>query len=397
MRILHVINQLDLRAGAEVSLLELVLGSERDACDHAVVVLRGAPPQSLLQAGIPVFTARAGESGRWRAMRQVRASIRAFDPDLIHTSLFESDLAGRIAGFASRTPVLTSLVNTPYAAEAFAAEVITPWKLRQVRSLDRILARHATTAFHAISEATAQHAVTHLGVSRSYIRVIPRGRRPTELGELTPERRARIREQHGWGNRPVLINVAREEPQKGHHLLVEAMKGVLRETPEALLVLVGRKGRGSPKLDQAIGDRQMEDSVVRLGERSDVPDLLAAADLFVFSSLYEGLGGAVIEAAGLGLPVVSFDVPAVREVLGPEHPWLVPVGDAVALGRAVHEALTSDREELELIGRAQRDRFLERFEMTAVVESMLRLYRDVLEASSTHPRSWPGRVEVSAR
>jgi glycosyltransferase involved in cell wall biosynthesis len=372
--------------------MELVLSSSGNDCQHAVVTLRGNPEAAspLRQAGISVYRADP-RGGRRAAIRDVRQSINLFRPDLVHTSLFEADLAGRVAALRAHVPVLTSLVNTPYAAEAVAAEVAPQWKLRQVRLLDQLLAKYATTAFHAISDATADHAVTYLKVDPAYIRVIPRGRRPSALGERTQERRIRIRRMFGWGNRPIIINVARQEPQKGQLFLIEAMKAVLREKPNALLVLVGRQGRSTLDIEEAIIDCGIEGSVLQLGERTDVPDLLAAADLFVFSSLYEGLGGAVVEASGLGLPVVAFNIPAVREVVGPANPWLVPIRNVSALSRAVLEALTCEPDMLAEISRAQQDRFSARFEITAVVDATLRLYRDILNPPVTVPR-WTVRA-----
>jgi glycosyltransferase involved in cell wall biosynthesis len=389
MRILHVINQLDIRAGAEMSLLELVVGSPGSQYCHGIVVLRGLVPDRgmLDKHEVSVFVPDGSGRHRIEGVRHVLAAITAFEPDLIHTSLFDADVAGRIAGRLRSVPVITSLVNTPYLPEALAADPAPQWKLKQVQRLDRFLARRATTAFHAISDATADHAVQHLGVDRGAIRVVPRGRRSGQLGVRSNERRRQVRERNGWDeNRPIILNVAREEPQKGHALLLRAFQKVLREHPESLLVLAGRRGRSSVDLNRMIEREGMGDAVQRLGERRDIADLMAAADLFAFTSLYEGLGGAVVEATGLGLPTVAFDIPAVVEVLGSEHPWLVPTGDIGKLGATLSSALASGAERRAQVGASQRRRFEERFEMDQVVEQMLRLYRDVHRITAATPR-----------
>jgi glycosyltransferase involved in cell wall biosynthesis len=389
MRVLHVINQLDIRAGAETSLRELVISSHSSEFYHGIVVLRGTVPdrESLDRIGVPLFVPRPPNPNRMGGIRHVLTSITEFEPDLIHTSLFEADLAGRIAGRFRSIPAITSLVNTPYWPQALDVETAPRWKLKLVQRIDRLLARRATTAFHAISDATAEHAAEHLGVDPRIVRVVPRGRQTVELGSRTAERRNDVRAREGWGQHcPIILNVAREEPQKGHALLLQAFVRVLEGHPDSLLILAGRPGRSSAEIARIIDREGLNGVVQRLGERRDVADLLVAADLFVVSSLYEGLGGAVVEASGLRLPTVAFDVPAVVEILGGNHPWLVPTGDAEQLGAVINAALNSGVDRLQQVGALQRQRFEDRYEMTNVVEQMLNLYREVCQLTAKPPQ-----------
>ena len=135
-------------------------------------------------------------------------------------------------------------------------------------------------------------------------------------GNWSKERRARGREGLGIASdAPVIVTVGRQEYQKGQTHLIAAFERVAREYPEALLLLAGRRGYESGAIDAAIARSSFGDRIRSLGHRDDLPDVLAACDVFAFPSLYEGLGGAVIEAMALGLPVVSSDLPAVREVV----------------------------------------------------------------------------------
>jgi glycosyltransferase involved in cell wall biosynthesis len=97
--------------------------------------------------------------------------------------------------------------------------------------------------------------------------------------------------------------------------------------------------------------------------------------------LWEGLGGAAVEAAAAALPIVAFSLPAVREVVGPEHPWLVGTGDADALGQAIVEVLEAAPEARQRVAMAQRARFFEHYELSVVVHDMAQLYRDVHDAT----------------
>jgi glycosyltransferase involved in cell wall biosynthesis len=387
--VLHVINQL-WGAGAESSLRAFILGSGGGNVQHAVAVLtpQGNHPGPLREAGVPVYVP-ARHGNRWDNVRHVRAAVLDFRPNLLHTSLFEADLAGRIAAWQTGTPVITSFVNAAYGPEAAAAEVAHPWKVRAARGIDRFLAQHATTAFHAISAAAAAHATQHLGVATERIRVVPRGRSRDQLGRRTQERRDRVRRDQGWSDALVIINVARQEPQKGHVHLIDAFAQVHQEVPEALLVLVGRAGRATPAIDECIIHHDLDTAVVRLGARDDVPDLLVGADLFAFPSMYEGLGGAVLEAAALEVPVVCSDLPALHEVLGPHHPWYVPPADPGALADTLLEPLRDPAQAASVTDLAL-SRFEEAFELQRAVEGMLELYRDACATlSKLRSTAWP--------
>jgi glycosyltransferase involved in cell wall biosynthesis len=111
-----------------------------------------------------------------------------------------------------------------------------------------------------------------------------------------------------------------------------------------------------------------------LGHRKDVPEVLAAGDVFVFPSLYEGFGGALLEAMALGLPIVASDIPAVREVVDDgANAILVPPGDAPALASAI-DGLLDDTGRRQAFGARGRTMFCERFVLDRVAEQMLAFY-----------------------
>src|SRR5690606_5335714 len=117
-----------------------------------------------------------------------------------------------------------------------------------------------------------------------------RSRDPERIGEPTPERRRRVRRALGLDDEtPVLVTVGRQEFQKGHRYLIEAMPKILERHPRTRLLIVGRRGAATSELERAVADFERADSVSFLGHRADVTDLMAAADLFVFPSLFEGL------------------------------------------------------------------------------------------------------------
>jgi hypothetical protein len=171
----------------------------------------------------------------------------------------------------------------------------------------------------------------------------------------------------------VVVTVGRQEYQKGHRYLIEAFANVASDHPSALLLITGRQGHATTQLEELIAKLNL-DSVVRLlGHRSDVPEVLAASDMFVFPSLYEGLGGALIEALALELPVVASDLPALREVVREgEDAILVPPGDPDALGSAI-SSLLDDPATMEAYGARSREIFDEEFRAEDATERMVAL------------------------
>lgn len=380
MRVLHVINQFSGRAGAEISLRDIIVGTQGDELQHGVAVLGTANNDfSDLEAlAVETFTPSTLLRSTVQRVAHVSRAARAFRPDLIHTSLFQADVAGRIVARRAGLPVLVSLVNTPYTPMARPRLRRRRLKLVGVRAVDRLLSRHATSAFHAITEAVADAAVVELGIDRARITVIPRGRSLERLGRSSAERRTRVRAELGVGtDAPVLVNVARQEPQKGQLHLLEALPFILREFPDVVLLLVGREGSSTPELRRGVETLGLAPHVRALGVRRDVGDLLVAADVFVFPSLYEGLGGAVLEAMALGVPIVASSSPAVAEVLEDGRCGiLVPPADAMALATGVLEVLAEGQTVSARVDAAH-ERFSRMYELGLCLARMRELYLQV--------------------
>jgi glycosyltransferase involved in cell wall biosynthesis len=134
---------------------------------------------------------------------------------------------------------------------------------------------------------------------------------------------------------PLLINVGRLARQKNHKTLIESLQLV----PTAHLILIG-EGELRADLEQQVAKLQLGQRVHFLGEMqsADVLDLLCIADVFVFPSLYEAMPMALVEAMGLGLPIVGGDIPAMREVLS-DAGILVASENAEEIASAVRRVL----------------------------------------------------------
>lgn len=378
MRILHVINQM-WRSGAETSLRQILTTMDAPWLRHEVLSLSHDRNEfdELVRAGISCGRPSTPLRSRARSVAFVHGQIRRRRPDLVHTTLFEADLAGRIAALAAGIPVLTSHVNSQYSDQA-AASAHRAGRLQAARAVDGVLARHATRYHHAITAAVADGAADALGIDRNAIAVIPRGRTVARLGgPPDPGRRARVRQEMGLDGSVVILHVGRQDPQKGHVDLIRAFRTVSSQRPDAMLLMAGREGNSTEAIKEAIDAAGLGNRIRALGQRDDVGELLSAADLFAFPSRWEGLGGAVLEAMAMRVPIVASDLPAIREVL-PDGDCgrLVPPGDARALATEILRVLNDQRLADDLAARAAA-RFEERYTLDRCVAAMAAMYMEI--------------------
>ena len=378
MRALFVINGLG-TGGAERSLREMLPVWIERGLDPTVVCLNdrheGVQAQ-VIDDGVPVKVLDQGPSTA--KVRALRSFVRHARPSLIHSTIFEADIAARFAAWGTGVPVLTSLVNTTYEPVRFDDPKIRSTRLRAAKAIDGLTARKMTAHFHAITQSVKESAVRHLRIDADQVTVIPRGREHARLGEPSDERRAKARADLGIDpDAPVVVTAGRQEYQKGQWHLIDALPRLLLSHPELLILIAGRTGNTSERIVHAIESKSLEGAVRMLGHRDDLPDVMSAGDVFAFPSLYEGLGGVLIEAMALGLPIVASDLPAVREVVeSGGNADLVRAASPEALARAIHDLLedASRRRRYSLHGRHL---FEERFTLDRVAGRMWDLFEQV--------------------
>ena len=384
--VLFVINGLG-TGGAERSLCELLPYLQRDGFRCSVVCLfeRQEGVQELVRKEVPVRILD-GRSLPAKA-RALRRHVRNTRPDVVHTSIFEADLLGRLAAWGESARVVTTLVSTPYARSRLQDSNIGAWRLWGARSLDGWTARHLTDHFHAITHTVRRAAVESLHIRPEHVTVIERGRDPSRLGKASPERRSEVRKRLGISEKDhILLNVGRNEFAKGQTDLLRATRMLVKEDSSVILLIAGRPGNSTNELKRLAEDLRLGDRVRFLGHREDVPNLMSAADIFVFPSLYEGLGGALIEAMALELPIVASDLESIREVVTEgQNAELVPARSPRLLASAV-ETLMRDGSKRALYGRRGREIFERRFTLERSATAVAALLRGVATDTSLYRR-----------
>jgi glycosyltransferase involved in cell wall biosynthesis len=171
----------------------------------------------------------------------------------------------------------------------------------------------------------------------------------------------------------VIVNVGALVGHKGQKYLIDAMPAVLREVPDAHLVIFG-EGELRLPLEKQIKHLHLTKRVLLPGFREDVLSLMKSADLFVMSSLTEGLGSAVLDAMAMGHAVVGTNAGGIPEAVVPNATGLlVDPGDAQQLAGAI-VTLLKDAERRKAYGEAGRARIAGQFDVDSLVSGTLAVY-----------------------
>jgi glycosyltransferase involved in cell wall biosynthesis len=370
LRVVHVIDSLAGSGGAENRLVEEVVALQ-PRCEQLVVRLYEDDflEDRLKSAGVPVQVLgfRSGRAARtWPlAALRLRAVIRRWCPHVVQTSLFNGNLVGQLAAASLGIPVVSTFNHT--GERQLHRELRTGAASRKARAMQRVgrwAERRGDVHYRAVGEYARLTNCEWRGLGLDQATVVHRGVR---IPPVRPDRVDRAAFGLASGA-PLFVNVARRVPEKAQHLLVAAFARVRAELPDAQLAIAGAAGSADGVVRAAIAEAGLGDVVHLLGFRSDVRQLVAAADVFAFSSLSEGSPGVVVEALALGVPVVAFAIPPVAELTdGDRHAWLAPVGSVDGLSRAMLDAYRApDRVERT---DAARD-WAERFAITEIADQL---------------------------
>ena len=380
MQVLFVIDSL-FTGGSEYSTLLYARWLQQQGYAVRIVLLKVKNPSyDPLAFGLQAAYVTVLQPGGFISrLLQLQKILRYYHPDLVHSVLTASNFNCRVLRMVSRKFLhIESLVNQPYSAERLQDKKLKPWKIRILQFFDRLTHTLGVDAFHANSEAVALHYCREVGVSSSRITVIPRGREDNPfVTQREQVREALLDELQIQEPCLVLINTGRHEHQKGQDVLLRAVAS-LSSAFNWYLLIAGREGAETAQLRHLVQQYQLEQRVRFLGHRTDVPRLLAASDLFVFPSRFEGMPGALIEACAAGLPVVCTNLPCMKEVVEPGVNARVFDAEEVS-GLAQHiEVLLNDSSLRQQMGKQSLQLFTSKFQVASIHGRMEQLYQQVL-------------------
>lgn len=359
--------------GAEAQLLMLAAGMRRQGHDVHIFVVRDEGPlkASFLEAGVVVHdgAAPAGGTKLSRMLGLLAAQCRLIGlvwrlkPDVVHNFLPLTNFMGSVAGFLARAP----RVITSRRALGTHQQRVPMWKY-----MDWI-ANALSHVITANSRAVADDAVRRDGADRRKIRVIYNG---IDLPQADHRLRDSVRSEFGFHPSTVaIVCVANLIPYKGHHELILAMQGVVRRFPETQLILIGEDRGIGTSLDALIRECGLQNNVRRIGQRRDVPRLLAGMDIGALASHEEGFSNALLEMLHAGLPVVATRVGGNSEALDgmPGCTLVAPNApselDAALTGAVERVGLHNDEAEV------RREKIIKTYSKQAMLERYLELYQ----------------------
>jgi hypothetical protein len=367
IRIMHVITQLAV-GGAETQLVALCKRMPQEFYETRVISLveGGKLKVALEEAGSSVIELdRRRVGGPFGQMRALVDEMRTWDAQILQTWLRKANHVGRIAGMLSGRRRMIATVRD-MGFDAGGGDT----------ALD-LLADPLTSLYLHNSEQGRDAFLRRLRLSPRRKHGILRNGIDAERFRPDPERRAALRQQKGLGPEDfVTLMVARLDPIKDPSLFLDIARRTRAKEPHAHFWLVGG---GKMKAELMASLKREPDSGIWLaGERQDVPDLLAAADLALLTSHSEGLSNTILEAMSASLPVIATDVGGNQElIVHGENGVLSTTRDAESISNRLIQ-LMSSRERLASMGRNGRRRVEDEFSMATLGERADAFYRELL-------------------
>jgi glycosyltransferase involved in cell wall biosynthesis len=331
-------------------------GTPNSSEEHALEMMRDAGVRFLA-----LTRRRRAEALPWR---HLIAFLRSQRTQVLHAHMFGSNVWGTVIGRACRVPVVVTHEHT----WSFEGEPIR-------RFLDRELIARFSDVLIAVSREDRRKMTDVERIPPSHTRFVPNGidPQPPTVGRDT-------RAELGIApDAPLIGAVGALRAQKSHDVLIEAAVALRRDHP-GLRVLIAGDGPQRGKLEALLDRLGMRDTVMLLGRRMDVPDLLQITDVAVCSSSFEGSPLAVMEYMEAERPIVATAVGGVPDLIDDGvHGLLVGPNDPPALAAAIDELLR-DPERGRKMGVQARDRRRHEFDLDAMVVKVEALYEELLSA-----------------
>ena len=306
--------------------------------------------------------------GRWdlAAWSPLLRLLRSGDVQVIHGHMFGSNAWAVLLGRLTRIPVIVAHEHS---------WAFTGRRLRGIA--DRRLIAAGSDVIIACSQEDRRRMIDRQGIAPSAVRFVPNG-----IAGAPPTPGRRMRAELGIASdAPVIGSVGALRTEKRFDVLLRGVAELAPRWPGLRVVIVG-EGAERRRIESLARELGLDDTLLLLGARDDVPDVLQALDIAVTSSDFEGGPLSVMEYMEAGLPVVATAVGGLPQMISDGvHGVLVPRRDPPALAHAIEGLLADPRRRHEL-GAAGRRRRREEFDLDVMVGELQRLYGQLYAARS---------------
>ncbi len=373
MRVVHIIKVVGI-AGAERHLITLLAGLREHGIDARMIVLveqdKPMPDyvQALSERGIPAQTVVIRHHADVTLLGRLRQELVTLKPDIVHTHLIHADLYGTLAARWAGVP---TVISSRHNDDAFRYR-------KPVMIFNRLLWRMTDTGL-AISDSIARFSIK---VERAKPEQIQRVHYGMDISQPPLDRataKQRLTAELNLPDQSILVGmVCRLIEQKGVRYGLEAFAAVARDFPLAHLLIVG-DGLQRAELEAQAKASGMTTQIHFLGWRKDAQALMAALDMLLAPSLWEGFGLVLLEAMAGQTAIIASNVSAIPEVVSDrETGLLVPPRDVEGLKAALAELLKDGalRQRMGLMGR---DRLENTFNAARMVKQTIALYHTVTD------------------
>jgi len=368
--VLHVIETLE-SGGAEGLLVRILKNIDKNKFSPKVVCLfnRMDLKDELDKAGIAVFCIYMKNPYEWwKAIISLYKLIKREKIDIIHTHLFFANIYGRIAAkLGGVKSIITTLHNPDYTYEDNGK-----WTYKFRKFIDKYTGRICNDYFVAVSNFVKKDFEKNMGFKN--INVIYNC---IDLSKFIQKDRVLSNNKRGeFGFKEddmILLNIGRLHRQKGQLCLIEAFKLVSTHNDMCRLIIIG-KGNMESELKNKVKESGLKDKVMFIKDRDDIPDIMNACDIFIFPSMYEGFGIALIEAMASGLAVIASDIETLREIIdNNSNGVLIEKENHIKLAEAIFKLIKNDNFRFSL-GNTARKMAFEKFNLERYVEKLEALY-----------------------
>jgi glycosyltransferase involved in cell wall biosynthesis len=365
MKILHINTERTWRGGEQQTLYLLRSLIQRQITCHLVCQAGSPMAERAVNAGVTVFPiAMHGEIDLAAGFR-IRKLIRKFNYNIIHS---HTSHAHSLAFLASIGTGVVRLVTRRVDFSIFRHRFL---KLSGLKY--RFMADHYIAISQKIKDVMVADGIPGRRIFVAHSGIDPQKFSSATGGNLLSE--FDIKE-----NQKVVINVAHLADHKGQEYLVRAIPRVLAKLPGTRFFIVGQ-GELMEKLKETASGLGLKRELIFTGFRDDVADFYQIADLYVMSSVQEGLGTAVLDALALAKPVVATSAGGLPEIIHDRQTGrLVAPADPEALARGIVDMLT-DTDRAASMAAAGRQRILQDFSVDAMVAKNIDVYQRIMAAS----------------